>query len=58
MTWLTLIEGQKPMQIILELALCILFFSVVNFSLKKAGMGIPKFWAGIGVWVFILLYLK
>jgi hypothetical protein len=46
------------MQMILELTFCILLFAVVNFSLKKAGIGIPKFWAGIGVWVFILLYLK
>ncbi len=61
MTWLLqpiLIEGWKPMQMILELTFCILLFAVVNFSLKKAGMGIPKFWAGIGVLFFILGYLS
>ena len=42
----------------MELAISILFFAAINFTLKKAGVGIPKFWAGIGVWIFILLYLK
>ena len=50
MTWLKLVEGYMPMQMISELAICILFFAAVNFSLKKAGVGIPKFWAGLGVW--------
>ncbi|RMH38293.1 MAG: cytochrome c [Nitrospirae bacterium] len=58
MTWLKLVEGYMPMQMIAELTLCILFFAALNYMLKKAGMGIPKFWAGIGVWVFIQLYLK
>lgn len=58
MTWLKLVEGYMPMQMITELAVCILFFAGLNYMLKKAGMGIPKFWAGIGVWVFIQLYLK
>ena len=46
------------MQMISELAICILFFAAINFSLKKAGVGIPKFWAGVGVWIFIQMYLK
>ena len=48
MTWLKLVEGYMPMQMITELAICILFFAAINFSLKKAGVGIPKFWAGGG----------
>ena len=58
MTWLKLVEGYMPMQMISELAICILFFAAINFSLKKAGIGIPKFWAGVGVWIFIQMYLK
>ena len=58
MTWLKLVEGYMPMQMISELAISILIFAAINFSLKKAGVGIPKFWAGVGVWIFILMYLK
>jgi len=58
MTWLKLVEGYMPMQMISELAGSILIFALVNYTLKKAGMGIPKFWAGIGVWIFIQCYLK
>lgn len=47
-----------PMQMISELAICILFFCLVNWMLKRAGMGISAFWAGIGIWAFILAYLK
>ena len=45
------------MQMISELAICILFFAAINFSLKKAGVGIPKFWAGLGSGSFIWMYL-
>jgi hypothetical protein len=59
MTWLKLVEGYMPMQMISELAICILFFSICNYLLKRAGIGLPKFWAGIFVWCFInLFYLK
>ena len=59
MTWLKLVEGYMPMQMITELAICILAFSIVNYLLKRAGMGLPKFWAGIFVWAFVnLFYLK
>jgi hypothetical protein len=58
MTWLKLVEGYMPMQMITELAICILVFSIINYSLKRAGMGLPKFWAGVFVWVFVMLYLK
>ncbi len=58
MTWLKLIEGYMPMQMISELAISILFFSICNYLLKRAGIGVPKFWAGIFVWCFIIAYLK
>ena len=58
MTWLKLVEGYMPMQMIAELVICILFFSICNYLLKRAGIGVPKFWAGIFVWCFIIAYLK
>ena len=58
MTWLKLVEGYMPMQMISELAGSILVFALVNWALNRAGMGIPKFWAGVGVWIYIQLYLK
>ncbi len=58
MTWLKLVEGYMPMQMISELALSILVFTLINWSLKKAGMGVSAFWAGIGIWIYIQLYLK
>ena len=58
MTWLKLVEGYMPMQMISELAICILIMAGINWSLKRAGIGIPTFWAGIGVWIFIQMYLK
>ncbi len=58
MTWLKLVEGYMPMQMISELAGSILVFALVNWALNRSGMGIPKFWAGVGVWIYIQLYLK
>jgi len=58
MTWLKLVEGYMPIQMISELAICILFFSMVNYALGKAGAKVPKFWAGVFVWLFIQAYLK
>lgn len=57
MTWLKLVEGYMPMQMIMELTGAILLFCVINWSLNRAGMAIPKFWAGIGILVFIWVYL-
>jgi len=57
MTWLKLVEGYMPMQMIMELSGAILLFVVINWSLNRAGMGIPKFFAGIGVLAFIWMYL-
>ncbi len=58
MTWLKLVEGYMPMQMISELAGSILVFALLNWALNRSGMGIPKFWAGVGVWIYIQLYLK
>ncbi len=58
MTWFKLVEGYMPMQMISELGLSILVFVLVNWALQRSGMGIPKFWAGVGLWLFIQLYLK
>lgn len=57
MTWLKLVEGYMPMQMISELALSVLVFCLVNWTLKRAGMGISSFWAAIGIWAFIVTYL-
>ncbi len=47
-----------PLQAILEVAGCLLFFTLSNFLLKKAGLGLSKFWSALWVLAFILLYLK
>ena len=57
MTGLPLIEGFMPIQVIAEGAVCLFLFSVLNFFLKKLGMGFPKFWSAVGVWVFFQWYL-
>ncbi len=58
MTWLKLVEGYMPMQMISELAGSILVFVLLNWALNRSGMGIPKFWAGVGVWIYVQLYLQ
>lgn len=57
MTSLKLIEGFMPMQILVELAFCVGVFALMSYLLKKSGLGIPRFWQGIGFWVFIWMYL-
>ena len=54
---LTFIDGFMPIQAIVEVAGSLLIFGGGNFLLKKAGLEIPKFWAAVGVWIFIQLYL-
>lgn len=58
MTWLKLVEGYMPMQMLFELAFCVGVFAGMSYLLTKSGMAIPRFWQGILFWVFILLYLK
>ena len=58
MTSLKLIEGYMPMQMLFELAISVVIFASLSYFLNKNGMGIPRFWQGIGFVAFILLYLK
>ncbi|MGQ0810499.1 MAG: c-type cytochrome [Nitrospiraceae bacterium] len=58
MTWLKLVEGWMPMQMLFELSFCVGLFALVSYLLNKSGLAIPRFWQGILFWVFILLYLK
>ena len=53
-----LVEGYMPMQMLIELGICVGLFAGMSYLLKKGGMGIPRFWQGIAFWVFIILYLK
>jgi hypothetical protein len=53
-----LVEGYMPMQMIFELALFVAGFTGLSYMLSSMGMGIPRFWQGIGFVAFILLYLK
>lgn len=58
MTWLKLVEGYMPMQMIFELAFCVGVFSLISYMLNKSGLAMPRFWQGILFWVFIQMYLK
>ena len=42
MTWLKLVEGYMPMQMISELAGSILIFALVNYTLKKIWDGLTE----------------
>lgn len=57
-TSLKLVEGWMPMQMIFELATCVLAFALASYLLKVGGINLPRFWQGILFWAFILLYLK
>src|SRR5262249_31188641 len=57
-TSLKLVEGWMPMQMIFELATCVLAFALASYLLKVGGINLPRFWQGIFFWAFILLYLK
>ncbi len=58
MTWLKLVEGYMPMQMVGELAICVLTFTLLSYLLNKSGLAIPRFWQGILFWTFIQMYLK
>jgi len=58
MTWLKLVEGFMPMQMLFELTLCVGLFALMSYLLKKNGLAIPMFWQGVLFWLFIVLYLK
>src|SRR4030095_5988547 len=53
-----LVEGYMPVQMLVELAIFVAGFTGLSYMLSSMGMAIPRFWQGIGVWVFILMYLK
>lgn len=58
MTWLKLVEGYMPMQMIFELAFCVGVFALLSYMLNKSGLAMSRFWQGILFWVFLLMYLK
>src|SRR6185503_7629233 len=53
-----LVEGYMPMQMLSELAIFVAGFTGLSYMMSSMGMAIPRFWQGIGFWVFILMYLK
>ncbi len=53
-----LVEGYMPMQMLFELACYVAGFTALSYLLNAAGMGMPRFWQGILMWAFVLLYLK
>lgn len=55
---LKLVEGYMPMQLLSELTICVGIFALMSYLLNKGGVALPRFWQGIGFWVFILMYLK
>ncbi len=57
-TTVKLVEGYMPMQMIFELSFFVAGFACISYILNLMGMGIPRFWQGIGFCAFILLYLK
>jgi len=57
-TTVRLVEGYMPMQLLFEVGCYVLGFAGLSYMLNAMGMAIPRFWQGIGFWVFFLLYLK
>jgi len=53
-----LVEGYMPMQMIFELSLFVAGFTGLSYMMSSMGMGISRFWQGIGFVAFILVYLK
>ena len=53
-----LVEGYMPVQMLLEFACYVAGFAGLSYMASSMGMPIPRFWQGIGFWVFVLLYLK
>src|SRR4249920_2606509 len=53
-----LIEGYMPVQVILELTLFVAGFTGISYLMASMGMAFPRFWQGILLWAFVLLYLK
>src|SRR5262245_63549684 len=53
-----LVEGYMPMQMLIELTCFVAGFAGLSYMMSAMGMLFPRFWQGIGFWVFILMYLK
>src|SRR5215813_11036426 len=53
-----LVEGYMPMQMLIELTCFVAGFAGLSYMMSAMGMQFPRFWQGIGFWVFILMYLK
>ena len=53
-----LLEGYMPVQVVFELTLFVAGFTGISYMMAAMGMAFPRFWQGIGMWAFILLYLK
>ncbi len=53
-----LVEGYMPMQMLIELTLCVAAFAIVSYLLTTFGLPVPRIWQGVAFWAFILLYLK
>src|SRR5262245_9720219 len=57
-TTVRLVEGYMPVQMLLEVACYVIGFAGLSYMFNAMGMAIPRFWQGIGFWVFFMLYLK
>ena len=57
-TTVRLVEGYMPMQLLFEVGCYVLGFTGLSYMLNAMGMALPRFWQGIGFWVFFILYLK
>ena len=57
-TYVRLVEGYMPIQMLLEVTCYVVGFTGLSYMLDAMGMAIPRFWQGIGFWVFFMLYLK
>ena len=53
-----LLEGYMPVQVVLELILFVAGFTGISYMMGAMGMAFPRFWQGILMWAFVLLYLK
>ena len=57
-TYVRLIEGYMPVQMLLEVSCYVIGFAGLSYMMSAMGMAMPRFWQGIGFWAFFLLYLK
>ena len=57
-TTVRLVEGYMPIQMLLEVACYVIGFTGLSYIFGAMGMPLPRFWQGIGFWVFLMLYLK